>query len=192
MPWSSTEGKWWAASAIRRDALATGRPYLFLDVGAGGGTWLDVVHSALQDIGARQAWVALEVWEPSIARFDLGVRYWQVVCADVREFDLSEVPNPWAEWNEEPTRVAILGDVLEHMAEDEARVLLARMREWAELVVVSLPTMHFPQGPIDGNPYETHVEDDWSVERFLEAFPGSSAHKVGVVTSTFLFDRRPL
>lgn len=42
--------------------------------------------------------------------------------------------------------------------------------ERCRAVIVCIPIIHYPQGEFEGNPYEAHVKDDWSVEEFVSTF----------------------
>lgn len=151
MPYSSGEGKAWVAEVATRL-----RPATVLDVGAGAGAYASLLRPLLPD--ARL--VALEVWEPYVYRFGLHRLYDEVLVGDARTLPLPSVD------------LVVLGDVVEHMAEDEAVALWARCRAAGRHVVLSLPVVHYPQGPCEGNPHEEHVVDDWSHERVLATFPG--------------------
>lgn len=122
-----------------------------LDVGAGAGTYARFRQP-------EQRWTAIEIWQPSIAQFALEQKYDHVICGDARVVPIAKHD------------VIILGDVLEHMDVRDAQALVTRCRQAAKYVIVSIPIGHYPQGAFDGNPYEEHVTDDWSVEEVREAF----------------------
>lgn len=147
MPYSSEEGKAWAA--------LFGWPLVrtVLDVGPGAGAWRDVLGPLLP--GAH--WTALEIWEPYVERFRLAERYDAVEVADARAWT---APAPYD--------LAIFGDVIEHMTKTEA-VALVECLPW-RLALVSLPIVEYPQGPSEGNPYEAHIAT-WSHQEMLETFP---------------------
>lgn len=156
MPYSSGEGKAWVA------ALAAAlEPASVLDVGAGAGSYARLLRPLLPQ--ARL--VALEVWEPYVYRFGLHQLYDEVLVGDARTTPLPSVD------------LVVLGDVVEHMAEDEAVALWARCRAAGRQVVLSLPVVHYPQGPCEGNPHEEHVVDDWSHDRVLAAFEGIASSR---------------
>lgn len=181
MPWSSLEGKWWAAREIRELASRTGRPLLLIDGGAGAGAWHTTVSAALEDISHPHVWHAVEVWVPNIERYDLAARYHHVHCDDLRQFDFTQVRGSW----DNNLRIAILGDVLEHMTEEEALAVVANARAGCDVVIVSLPTIRYPQGEIGGNPYERHVKEDWTIEDALSKLSPVRTMKAGRITSTF-------
>ena len=37
--------------------------------------------------------------------------------------------------------------------------------------MISIPIVDFPQEMVEGNPFEEHVNDNWSHEKVLESFP---------------------
>ena len=147
MPHSHPFGKEWAG-----DLFAVARPRSVLDVGAGAGMWIDALaHRA----PGPQHWTALEVWEPYISQFRLTERYSAVLLDDARSARLPDVD------------LAIAGDVLEHMERSDSEVLLERLLHHARHVLVSVPIIHYEQGALEGNPYETHVwhpTHEWAMD----------------------------
>ena len=142
MPGSSPHGKPWI-----KERLENERPQHVLDIGAGCGTYSQMFRALWE--GAR--WTAVEVWAPYIEQYKLREQYDEVHVTDARLW------TPDRHYD-----VAFLGDVLEHMTRGEACALLDRMRSAADVVVISLPIVHYPQGALFGNPFEVHVEEDWS------------------------------
>lgn len=168
MPWSALEGKEWACNRAVR-ALGFHRPAVVVDIGAGGGSWREVLGSKL----LKSYWIAYEAWEPTIIRYDLDDRYDTVVTGDVRTQRLL------------PSHIAIAGDVLEHMSRDEAVWLWQEMRRTSKYVIGSVPRGEYPQGPHDGNPYEEHkatYEGGWDVRA---TFKGVDAVYEGDVVTVF-------
>jgi hypothetical protein len=83
--------------------------------------------------------------------------------ADVRWLDWGKVVNEFS------VDMVVLGDVLEHMDVQDACRLVDEVL-WRRLpAIVSLPIITWPQGAIDGNPYEEH-KFHWSDEKFREVF----------------------
>lgn len=155
MPMSSTEGKDWIVGRALRHL--SGRPATILDVGVGCGTYLDLLGPILP----LARWIGVEIWEPYVARFDLAARYDELIVADVRDLD----PLPAAD-------LIILGDVVEHMAHADALKLWDRARAAARrAVILSLPIVEYPQGEVDGNPYEAHVHT-WTDRDVVADLPG--------------------
>jgi cyclopropane fatty-acyl-phospholipid synthase-like methyltransferase len=149
MPFSSKQGK-----AVTAEWLKDSKAKSVLDVGAGSGTYRKLANKvgALQDA----IWIALEVWDPYVEKFGLRSLYHSVIVEDVRylkrtDFDL-----------------VIFGDVLEHMSKEEAFEVLEHFSN--SYRIVSVPTVHYPQGEHEGNPYERHVEEHWKAEWIPERF----------------------
>lgn len=159
MPYSSPEGKDWLKARIV--ALA---PSSILDVGAGSGTYADLLRPALP--GAE--FTAIEVHEPYVDRFGLREKYDQVLVDDVRAFNNLPLAD-----------VVILGDVLEHVRLTEAYDLWDKARGAAKLAVfLSLPIVSYPQGETEGNVHEAHLQE-WSHFMVEDLLPGISASWTG-------------
>ncbi|ONH62398.1 hypothetical protein CcI49_03190 [Frankia sp. CcI49] len=157
MPYSSDQGKRWISSWLAELAPAS-----VLDIGAGAGGYARICRQACPAVHLT----AVEIWEPYVPRFGLRDLYDEVLVGDARALAL-----PAAD-------VVILGDVLEHMARAEAVELWTRARAAARRgVLASLPVQPYPQGPVDGNPHEAHVET-WSHARVLSALAGMVASDV--------------
>lgn len=133
MPGSAWEGKHWMLNQIRRL-----NPRTVLDVGAGEGTYLELAHRR------GQHWTAVEAWEPYVSEYQLAERYDRVIVGDVRSIEWPDVD------------LVIFGDVLEHMTHADALQVWNESRKHARHVLLSLPIIPYPQGPIGGNPYEEH------------------------------------
>lgn len=146
MPTSFDYGKKYTrniVSRIKHDRM--------LDIGVGCGTYAKMFPEA--------NWTGIEVWEPYIEQYKLNDIYSTLILSDARVFNYNLIGR---------FDVAIAGDVLEHMTAEEAKDLLDRLRQIADTVIVSIPIGHHPQGPWEGNEYETHVVDDWTDERVKE------------------------
>lgn len=138
MPVSSESGK---ADIIK--IVSRIKHEKMLDIGCGCGTYAKLFPEA--------DWTGVEIWEPYIERYDLKSLYQNLILADARTWEPTEHYD-----------VAIAGDVLEHMTADEAAALLAKLRACADVVITSIPIGNWPQGAAEGNPYETHVKDNWT------------------------------
>jgi tetratricopeptide (TPR) repeat protein len=154
MPYSSTNGK----AHIKR--IVSSLPHhTILDIGCGRGAYRDLFPDA--DM------TGVEAWLPYLKEFNLRERYQRVFAIDARFFE------PEGRFD-----VCILGDVLEHMSEEDARSLHAKALEWADTVVLSIPIGYYPQGDgvilPDGreehNPLNVHITDHWTVESVKTAF----------------------
>lgn len=167
MPFSDEANKPWTMEQIRERI----RPRTVLDVGAGAGRYAALVREA---VGATVFIEAAEVWEPYIFQYQLLHKYNAVSLGDIRDrinfqYDL-----------------VILGDVLEHMTEDDAVEVWDRISRQAGHAIISIPIIHYHQDEMFGNPFEKHVVEDWTTERVLDTFPGIVIHKEFDVTGVFI------
>lgn len=166
---SSTEGKIETLVWIVKNNINS-----ILDVGAGSGTYQHLLHSNGMKIDKLDA---LEVWKPYIEQYSLASRYDRVIQEDARNH------------NDFDYDLVILGDVLEHMSKEDAVALWSKVSGKAKHAIISIPIIHYPQGHLDGNPYEEHVKDDWTTEEVLETFEGIVDHQefatIGVFYATF-------
>ena len=167
MPMSSAEGKDWTRDRIA--GIAAEKPVSVLDIGPGVGTYAKL----LRGLPVSRV-VGLEAWEPYVTTYRLHEHYDEVIVGDARTTDL-----PAAD-------VVILGDVVEHMTRDEGVELWRRCAEAARRAVyLSIPIVHYPQHEIEGNPYEVHVEEDWSHEDVLATFDGIGATWTGTEVGVY-------
>lgn len=178
MPSSSTEGKVW----IRGHFLRV-RPQTILDVGVGQGTYADLLRDDPLRVGSNY-WPEMhgvEVWTPYVERFELNRKYDYLTLADARQFLPHLVERDYQ------CDAVILGDVVEHMTQEEgvdlwkSAITISR-----ELVVMSLPIVHYPQGHEEGNPYEAHVVDNYTHARVMDTFPGITDHWTGQQIGVYL------
>jgi hypothetical protein len=151
---SSAEGKGWIRERV--GLLATGGPLEVLDVGPGVGTYAKLL--AGPDVSRI---VGIEIYPPYVETYRLRQYYDEIIIGDARR-----VPLPAAD-------VVILGDVAEHMTEEQALDLWGRSSSAARRAVyLSIPIVHYPQGEIEGNEHEHHVVDDWDHDKVMAAFEG--------------------
>lgn len=147
------------------------RPTSLLDIGVGSGTYGRLFR---QYFPSAQT-LGVEIWAPYIDQFGLNDLYDRVILDDVRTMPAWPLVD-----------VVILGDVLEHMTVDEAREVWQLSRVVAKKAVyLSIPIVHYPQGPHEGNPYEEHVVDDWSHVRVLETFEGIGECHIGQTVGAY-------
>lgn len=165
MPYSDPDNKGFVLEKLQEL-----QPASVLDVGPGAGAYAQLVRS----VPSVEILECVEIWEPYIAQFGLTSLYDAVHLADVREFDDFDFD------------VVIFGDVLEHMSREDALTVYQRARGQAGAVIFSIPIIHVPQGPYQGNPHETHVEDDWHHDEILEWFPGITEFKQFRVTGVYV------
>lgn len=134
-------------------------PKVVIDVGAGQGVYARMARQVSTAVRV----IAVEVFFPSVRDYDLQRLYSDVVVADVRWVCWDRIVNKFS------PDVVIMGDVLEHMRRAEAIEVMDAL-SWRNIpTLVSLPIVHWPQGEVDGNPFEEHVEH-WSDKSFRDAF----------------------
>lgn len=121
-----------------------------LDVGAGWAKYADLLPEYTLD--------AVEAWKPNITAERLEERYRKVWHADVADLDLGHYD------------AAILGDVLEHLTRRKARLVLDRLCDRCDEVYVAVPWT-YEQGPVGGNPYERHEQNDLTPEVMYAEYP---------------------
>lgn len=171
MPTSDPDGKDWA-----RDTIARIAPRTVVDLGAGDGTYVRLAR----DVTPPECrWIAVEAWAPYIPRFGLWDLYDWVIVSDVRHLDPYTI-------DRQPDLV-IIGDVLEHMTQLEARGVLARLRDWAHHVLVSVPLVHCEQRDVGGNWFEIHREH-WTAQQMRDELgPGLTDMREGDVLGYYLW-----
>lgn len=165
---SSPENNNWFTDVVKKI-----QPKTVLDVGAGAGKYLYLIRQALGD---SIKVTALEVWEPYIQKFNLKTLYNEVIQEDVRNIE---------NFNYD---LVIFGDVLEHLTEEEAVKVWNKTSQQAKYGVISLPIIRYPQGAINGNPYEVHQKEDWNTYRVINSFKGIVDYVEFAVIGSFLAD----
>jgi hypothetical protein len=146
-------------------------PLTVLDVGVGAGIYSDIIR---KQIDYPVHLTGVEAWEPYIEEFDLLNKYDVLDLQDIRDrenFDYDLV---------------IFGDVLEHMSKEEALGVWNKASMQAKWGIISVPIIHYHQGPAFGNPYEIHVEEDWNTQDVLNHFPHITAYKEFEITGVFI------
>lgn len=169
MPASENGGKQESADWVISQNIKT-----VLDVGPGRGTYANLFKARKVDLEILDG---VEVWEPYIEKYDLNNKYTNIFIADIRD------------WGNFKYDLVIFGDVLEHMTKEEAILVWEKTSKSAKHAIISIPTIHYPQGESGGNPYERHVKDDWTVKEVLETFPNIVSHlesgSLGIFFATF-------
>ena len=163
MPFSSESGK----AHIKR-VINKIKPKTALDIGCGCGTYAKMFPDL--------EWTGVEIWKPYISQWGLNFLYKTLHNVDAREW--------------EPTQrydVAFLGDVLEHMTAEEANALVRKVAACSTTQIISIPIGSYPQEEYDGNPYERHVTDNWTVDEFHSVFGVSQWHVVDGDIGVFVY-----
>lgn len=123
-----------------------------LDVGAGSGTYGDMLKDHFKTIDA------VEVFAPYIETYNLKEKYTNVFNADIRTFDF------------EYYDLIILGDVLEHLSEEDAVVLLERLYPKCREILIAVPNGQ--QGATSDNEAEIHLQGNITNQSFLATYKG--------------------
>jgi len=166
MGYSDPENKPWALEKIKEID-----PKIVLDCGAGAGTYLDLIKA---NLGYQTIVVGVEAWYPYVIKYDLEDRYDLLYPIDIRDMASFQYD------------LVILGDILEHMSEDDAVLLWNRISEEAKYALISIPIIHYEQEAINDNPYEVHVEEDWTTEKVLQKFSNIVEYKEFSQTGVFI------
>lgn len=166
MSTSDPENKPWT---IRQIAKLS--PQTVLDVGPGEGHYLEFIKGF---IGDHVKVDGIEIWEPYVERFQLDKRYDNLYVGDVRNHE---------NFNYD---LVIFGDVLEHMAEDEAVAVWNKASLQARYGIISIPIINHPQGVVENNPYEAHVVEDWTTLRVLDKFHSIVEYREFNITGVFI------
>jgi len=149
-----------------------------LDVGAGSGTYARI----LRDMVVIDA---VEIWPKYVREFKLSSLYRNVVVGDIR--DLAWGDSQYTSINpEQEYDLVIFGDVLEHMTKDEALEVWGWASQVARFGLISVPIIHYPQGPEHGNPFEVHVQEHIDLEELRAEFGPFTYDQTYEVTGTFI------
>lgn len=159
-----------------KSLLAATPPSKILDVGVGRGNYGWFLRNEVRFTGTLHG---VEVWAPYVENLMGGNKsyYNEIKIADIRDCE--------AYVTDLKPDVVFAFDVLEHLPHDDAvRVLRFLQRAAKQSVLVSLPIVPYPQGPIHGNVHETHLYD-WTTEEMISL--GSELIHKGGVTGLFRF-----
>lgn len=124
-----------------------------LDIGAGIGTYSDLLRpKGFINIDC------VEVFEQYVIDYNLKEKYNNVFIGDVVKMNI----------NFNDYDLIIFGDVLEHIDEESAKVLLNKINK---NLIVAIP-FESEQGEHFGNSYEIHLQSDLTIENFFDRFKG--------------------
>lgn len=166
MPYSSDENREFVMDFVTSNSIKT-----VLDVGAGSGTYSDLLRDHVDSI------YGVEAWEPYVEEFGLVDKYDELYIDDVRLIRTEELP---------VVDLVIFGDILEHMSKDDSVRVWGNSSKIARWGLASVPIVHYPQGAEFGNPYEVHVQDHLTPEDVRHSFGPFDVEKVYEVTGTFI------
>lgn len=126
-----------------------------LDVGACDGKWSDLIRAKRDDVIID----AVEIFKPNAAR--ILDKYDRIFVGDIFDYQYKRF------WYD----MIIFGDVLEHMDVWKAQDVLKYARTRTEDYVIGIP-FQYHQGPLYGNQWERHIQDDLTPEIFEQRYPG--------------------
>ena len=115
-----------------------------LDVGAGCGTYSDLLR------GYGYKMDAVEIWEPYIKKYNLKDKYDVVMEMDVLDVYAPTLQN---------YDMCILGDILEHLNIEDGQRLIKDISKHCKYFIVAIP-YQMEQGEHEGNIHETHLQPD--------------------------------
>lgn len=164
MPTSIQEGK-----QFIRDFVATVDNRRMLDIGCGEGTYAKMFPEA--------DWTGVEIFGPYVMEFGLDKIYNELIVQDARTVDFE------GEYD-----IAFAGDVLEHMTGAEASELVLKLRRVANWTVISIPLGHHPQGMVNGNVHETHVED-WDDRKVCRLFGEPDKFCIDGIIGVYVYEK---
>lgn len=124
-----------------------------VDFGCGAGWYGTTIRS----INPSAHLTGIEIWQPYLEKYKLAGIYDQVIIDDARTLPFESID------------LAIFGDVLEHMEKDEAKALFERIKAISKYIIVSIPAVEMPQGPVFGNKFESHLAT-WNWEELCDYF----------------------
>lgn len=123
-----------------------------LDVGAGEGTYYNLLHDSYKNIDA------VEVFKPNIDNYKLESKYREVYNIDICNFKYSKYD------------IIIFGDIIEHLKVKDAQKVLKFAYNMCNEMIVAVPYM-CKQGICEKNKYEIHIQDDLTNELMLKRYP---------------------
>lgn len=123
-----------------------------LDVGSCDGNW----QSRLGDYLIMDA---VEIWQANIDYHKLNDRYRECWCKDIADFEYEHYD------------LILFGDVIEHMSVEQAQKAIEYARTRCKEMIIAVPFL-YRQGPMYGNQYERHIQEDLTPEIFSERYPG--------------------
>ena len=126
-----------------------------LDVGAGCGTYSDLLR------GYGYKMDAIEIWEPYIKKYNLKDKYDNVYLGSITEMGIDEL----SKYN-----FIILGDVLEHIDTIKAQGLIYVLSHFGKSILVAIP-YQMEQGEHEGNIHETHLQPDLTPKIMEDRYP---------------------
>ncbi len=122
-----------------------------LDVGAGSGTYWNLLHEKYKNIDA------VEIYAPNIKDYELEKKYANVYNNDIVTFEYGSYD------------LIIFGDVIEHLTIPNAQKVIKYAFNRCRNLIVAIP-YNYPQGPNE-NKWEEHIQSDLTQQNVLERYP---------------------
>lgn len=122
-----------------------------LDIGAGGGTYADLLNDLNYKIDA------IEIHDAAIPA--IINKYNTIFNMDLRDFNFFKNYD-----------LVIMGDILEHLNIKDAQEILLKVLAHTKWLLVAVP-FNYPQGPEDDNPTEEHLQPDLNLTTMQERYP---------------------
>lgn len=123
-----------------------------LDVGAGCGTYYNLLHDYYKNIDA------VEVFKPNIENYELEKKYREVYNINIKDFKYCDYD------------IIIFGDIIEHLTVKDAQKVLKYAYKHCLEMIVAVPYM-CEQGIAEDNIYEIHKQPDLTPENMIERYP---------------------
>jgi 2-polyprenyl-3-methyl-5-hydroxy-6-metoxy-1,4-benzoquinol methylase len=123
-----------------------------LDVGAGCGTYYDLLHDYFRYIDA------VEVFKPNIENYNLTQKYHKVFNINIKDFRYDKYD------------IIIFGDIIEHLDVKEAQEVLKYAYTRCKEMIVAVP-YQLEQGIEEDNIYEIHKQADLTPKIMEERYP---------------------
>ena len=149
MSWSYSWGKDEVREYLKTKFLGNAK---ILDVGAGCGTYWNLLHNDFRLIDA------VEVFKPNIDKFNLKKKYHRVYNMNVKDFKYGNYD------------VIIFGDIIEHLDVNEAQNVLKYAYTKCKEMIVAVP-YELEQDEVDGNINEIHKQADLTPKIMKERYP---------------------
>jgi hypothetical protein len=124
-----------------------------LDLGAGCGTYSDLLKTIFPNMDA------VEIHKPYIDQYGLEQKYNKVWNDNAITFNFDYYD------------IIILGDILEHISEDEGIKLIEKLYTKCDELIIGIP-FNSEQGVHFDNIYEIHLQSELTNESFLEKYNG--------------------
>ena len=125
------------------------RNSVILDVGACDGKWKKLLPEYTMD--------AVEIWRP--------------YCEALKPMYRTVYNQNAVDFKYDFYNLVIFGDVIEHMTVDDAKRVMAYAYDRCTDMIIAVPFL-YPQGVVDGNPWQEHKQSDLTADIFTARYPG--------------------